>query len=80
MKVWIARDADGGLFMFSKKPKRMSTFFMRDNREDEDDTGIWPLPETALPEVTWENSPVKYEVDMTFDEVKTKKGGVNEIK
>lgn len=79
MKVWIARDADGGLFMFSKKPKRISTFFMRDNREDEDDTGIWPLPESALPEVTWENSPKEYEMIMDIYELKAqiKKGGVN---
>lgn len=28
MKVWIARDADGGLFMYNHKPKRMAGFFM----------------------------------------------------
>lgn len=79
MKVWIARDADGGLFMFSKKPKRMSTFFMRNNSEDEESTGLWPLPEGALQEVTWENSPKEYMVTINIYELKAqiKKGGVN---
>lgn len=79
MKVWIARDADGGLFMFSKKPKKMSTFFMRNNSEDEESTGLWPLPESALQEVTWENSPKEYEMVMDIFELKAqiKKGGNN---
>lgn len=76
MKVWIARDADGGLFMFSKKPKKMSTFFMRNNSEDEESTGLWPLPEGVLQEVTWENSPKEYEMVMDIFELKVhiKKG------
>ena len=28
MKVWIARDADGGLFMYDSKPNRKDSFFM----------------------------------------------------
>ena len=77
MKVWIARDADGGLFMFSCKPKKMGTFFMRKNAEEA--TGLWPLPEKSLPEVTWENSPKEYMVTMDIYELKAqiKKGGVN---
>ena len=79
MKVWIARDADGGLFMFSKKPKKMSTFFMRNDSEDVESTGLWPLPECALQEVTWENSPKEYEMVMDIFELKVqiKKGGNN---
>lgn len=75
MKVWIARDADGGLFMFSKKPKKMSTFFMINNSEEF--TGLWPLPEGLLREVTWENSPKEYEMVMDIFELKAqiKKGG-----
>ena len=78
MNVWIARDVDGGLFMFSMKPKKMSTFFMRNNSENEEATGLWPLPEAALPEVTWENSPKEYMVTIDIYELKAqiKKGGV----
>ena len=77
MKVWIARDADGGLFMFSCKPKKMGTFFMREHAEEA--TGIWPLPEKSLPDVTWENSPREYMIIMDIYELKAqiKKGGVN---
>ena len=77
MKVWIARDADGGLFMFSHKPKRESTFFMRNLKVEVN--GLWPLPETTLPEVTWENSPKEYMVTMNIYELKAqiKKGGDN---
>lgn len=76
MKVWIARDADGGLFMFSCKPKKMETFFMRENAEEA--TGIWPLPEKSLPDVTWENSPKEFMITMDIYELKAqiKKGGV----
>ena len=74
MKVWIARDADGGLFMYNSKPKRIGTFFMREDQNEFN--GLWPLPEGVLPEVTWENSPKEYEVRMDIFELKAqiKKG------
>lgn len=77
MKVWIARDVDGGLFMFSCKPKKMGTFFMRENAEET--TGIWPLPEKSLPDVTWENSPQEFYIEINCYKLitKIKKGGVN---
>ena len=79
MKVWIARDVDGGLFMFSKKPKKMSTFFMRNNSEDDESTGIWPIPEDHLTEVTWENSPQEFYIEINCYKLitKVKKGGNN---
>lgn len=75
MKVWIARDADGGLFMFSKKPKKMGTFFMRVNAEEA--TGLWPLHEKSLPDVTWENSPQEFYIEINCYKLitKVKKGG-----
>jgi len=75
MKVWIARDADGGLFMYSNKPKREGTFFMRNLKIEIN--GLWPLPEGALREVTWENSPKEYEMIMDIFELKAQinKGG-----
>ena len=75
MKVWIARDADGVLFMYEHKPKRHSTFFMRDDKKEL--TGIWPLPEVeTLKDVTWENSPKEFELVMDIFELKAqiKKG------
>ena len=77
MKVWIARDADGGLFMYDKKPKRTSSFFFYFYSGET--AGIWPIPENHLPHVTWENSPKEYMVAMDIYELKAqiKKGGVN---
>lgn len=68
MKVWIARDADGGLFMYDKKPKRTSSFFMKNDSGET--AGIWPIPENHLPHVTWENSPKEYMVTMNIYELK----------
>ena len=75
MKVWIARDADGGLFMFDRKPQKLDTFFMRAKAEES--TGIWPLPEGSLLEVTWENSPQEFYIEINCYKLITniKKGG-----
>lgn len=77
MKVWIARDADGGLYMYAKKPNRHGTFFMP--ATEGSSNGNWELPSHLLPEVTWENSPKEYMVAMDIYELKAqiKKGGVN---
>lgn len=74
MKVWIARDADGGLFMYAKKPKKHETFFMCDTGGSPH--GNWELPGDMLPEVTWENSPKEYMATMNIYELKAqiKKG------
>ncbi len=77
MKVWIARDADGGLFMYDKEPKRTSSFFMKNDSGET--AGIWPIPENHLPHVTWENSPKEFFIEINCYELKAqiKKGGVN---
>lgn len=69
MKVWIARDADGGLFMFSQKPKREDRWFVACKSKPEP-LSWWELPEKLLPEVTWENSPKEYMVTMNIYELK----------
>lgn len=69
MKVWIARDADGGLFMYDSRPIRKDSFFMADIAKATI-RSQWTLPETALPEVTWENSPKEYEMIMDIFELK----------
>lgn len=49
--MWIARDEDGCLYVYTSKPKRGKRFF-----EDED--GFYrPIPPAEYPELTWENSP-----------------------
>ena len=75
MKVWIARDADGGLFMYDKEPKKMSSFFMKNDSGET--AGIWPLHEKSLPDVTWENSPQEFYIEINCYKLitKVKKGG-----
>lgn len=74
MKVWIARDVDGGLLMYAKKPNRHGTFFLP--ATEGSPNGNWELPGHLLPEVTWENSPKEYEMVMDIFELKAqiKKG------
>ena len=63
MKLWIARDIDGNLYLYDKKPKL-----------SEEIGGIWVcsqydelvkvtvLPSEYFPEVTFENSPQMVEL------------------
>lgn len=77
MTVWIARDADGGLFMFSQKPEREDKWFVAVKNKPEP-LSWWELPENLFPEVTWGNSPKTYELVMKFKEPNTKKAGEHE--
>jgi len=74
MKVWIARDADGGLFMYAKRPNKHGTFFL--TAPEWSPNGNWELPEALLRDVTWENSPKEFEMVMDIFELKAqiKKG------
>ena len=72
MRVWIARDEDGGLFMYRNHPCRVNGEF---SDEDEEETSpmpasVWELPGNILPEVTWENSPKIFVVKMEFFQFK----------
>lgn len=75
MKVWIARDADGGLFMYAKRPNKYGTFFL--TAPEGSPNGNWELPGNLIPGVTWENSPQEFEMVMDIFELKAqiKKGG-----
>ena len=65
MKLWIARDIDGNLCLYDKKPKL-----------SEEIGGIWVcsqydelvkvtvLPSEYFPEVTFENSPQEIEIKL----------------
>lgn len=68
MIVWIARDRDGELFMFNQEPRRNEHFFVAQKYKEEA-TQWWSLPSDQLPEVTWENSPKKYELKMILQSV-----------
>ena len=52
--LWIARDKDNSLFIYSKKPIKNYDFYNY-NTEDVLDSTI--IPEELYPEVTFENSP-----------------------
>lgn len=53
MNLWIARDSNGDLFLYDKKPECYDTFFMGDEV-----TYVWGLPNEMYPEVTFGNSPL----------------------
>lgn len=63
-KIWIARDRDG-LTVFNRKPEVVHTRTALDD-------GLWiadggnatKIDDKLFPEVTYENSPVEYEITM----------------
>lgn len=66
MRLWVARDSDGYLFLYDKKPSRGN------NRFWGDDLRLFVcIPKEELPEVTWENSPLQVELKIV-DEVELK--------
>jgi hypothetical protein len=73
--IWIARDKDNSLFIYSGKPKKD----LKDNRFIADVSNetiktytskgtfynnIAKLPDTMYPEVTWENSPIELTINL----------------
>ena len=52
--LWIARDKDNSLFIYSKKPIKCYNFY---NYDIEDDLDSTIMPEELYPELTFENSP-----------------------
>ena len=51
MELYVARDEDGELYLYDRKPKR---YLMTFNIEH---GFVIPLMNEFLPEITWENSP-----------------------
>lgn len=49
--MWIARDRDGGLYIYANEPTRSEYGFFYSEGDGEF------LPNVFYPEVTWENSP-----------------------
>lgn len=67
MRLWIARDKNGSLWVFKRKP-------VRNERSFDIEMGIHErmyLDDSQFPSVTWENSPkrvtLKLEDDETLD-------------
>lgn len=64
MEFWVARDKDGGLFLFTCKPILViNKFFM----EPSGFKGL-ELDCKAIPEVTFENSPQKVILELVKEE------------
>ena len=61
MRLWLARDENGGLYLFQLKPKRVGGYW--DNEvEDFGYTECIELNPKYFKYVTWENSPVEFDL------------------
>lgn len=58
--LWIARDKDNGVRIFSNKPEHNGLFFIGDDM----DFGYIIGGGTQFPEVTFENSPMEVELKL----------------
>ena len=67
MKLWIARDEDGDLFLYNQKPYILKTrvdpwdCFQAPNKE------FLAIPNELFPEVTFENSPQEIELTLLIN-------------
>ena len=59
MKLWIARDMDGELFLYREKPIKNGDLFSMPV-----DNNMIRLSDDAFPKVTFENSPQKVELKL----------------
>lgn len=59
MKLWIARDTDGLLYLYDNMPEKHSEFFVSYNGYNE-----IRLDNKMFPEVTFENSPQEVELKL----------------
>ena len=57
MKLWIARDADFLLYLYSKEPTLINNYF-------DSKYLIGEIDKTSFPEVTFENSPQEVELKL----------------
>lgn len=59
MKMWIARDTSGALWLYEKKPQQLQTIFLGGVHNES-----MQLLDDAFPEVTFENSPQEVELKL----------------
>lgn len=62
MKLWIARDKNGELWVYDHKPIKKDEIFQSDFELDK--CVVSELPVWGLPEVTFENSPQEIEIKL----------------
>jgi hypothetical protein len=65
MKLWIARDKNGELYLYNTRPKKLSRFFGYNSGYDS-----MLLDESLFPEVTFENSPQEVELKLVDNETR----------
>ena len=58
MKMWIARDFGGGLYLFPEKPIKLVKYNCWDGED------WYKIDQDLFPEVTFENSPVEVELKL----------------
>jgi hypothetical protein len=58
MKMWIARDSYGGLYIYTNRPIRKEVCFNPATAYE----SVMGLPWNSFPEVTFENSPMEVEL------------------
>ena len=64
MKLWIARDKDGSLWLYNAKPDKNSIMFTSVLLSNEEWSEEYPLDDNLFPEVTFENSPREVEIKL----------------
>lgn len=68
MRLWIARDKDGTLFVYENRPirdKKEGIFIVAPLEGEWDSTELDTLPFSKMfPSVTWENSPQEVELKL----------------
>ena len=66
MKLWIARDKDGGLYLYNYKPCKNETLerFTCSIKSNGEWSEEYELNSYLFPEVTFENSPMEVELKL----------------
>lgn len=65
MKLWIARDKDGTLWLFKEYPIKKDELFYP-TTDDGKFTYYRSMPTDMFPEVTFENSPMEVELKLAI--------------
>ena len=60
MKLYIARDEDGSLYLYDNLPEKLNTCFIQQGYKD-----VMRLSDNLFQEVTFDNSPQEVELKLT---------------
>lgn len=64
LEGWVARDMDGGLFLYPFKPYRKSAWFAIP--KDEEYNAAMQIDKSLFPSVTWQSEPKKVRIELTL--------------